>query len=312
VNCMPPKKTKGIDIGSCTGSLHGDTCQASCAAGSKGKPATMTCKVEGSEGQWVGSTPACQPVLCEPPKDVPSNINSSDCSGKKGSDAKCTLYCGSRYAGKPSQMTCKVRGDTGRWEGNYPICEEIKCPPPTAINSTTFEDKCSNLVAGQSCQASCKHKFFGDTTTLTCEVNKYTGKLIGAMPNCEPVMCELPATEEVRGMNFLDCHGLSNGGTCTAKCKSWRGYKGNDAQITCKVDENNEGFFDDLPTCNIRKTVSGSHCYFPVWYKDNLMKDDCTTAEWHTEWCFINPKTGYWGECDPKTRQSQRQFLGGQ
>jgi hypothetical protein len=115
-------------------------------------------------------------------------------------------------------------------------------------------------------------------------------------------MCDLPQDESAKGINFVDCHGLANGGTCTAKCKPWRGYKGDDTQPECKVDENNIGFFDGLPDCQIRKTWMGTHCYFPVWYKDTLMVDDCTSVEWHTEWCFIDPRTGYWGECDPKTK----------
>lgn len=216
-------------------------------------------------------------------------------------DAKCTAYCNYGYAGKPTSLSCRVKGDVGSWVGPFPACEEIKCAPPAAVNHTEFEG-CKDLKNGESCIASCKHKFKGKSTTLTCEVEKFTGRIAGPLPSCDPVLCELPQDDNSKGINFIDCHGLANGETCTAKCKPWRGYKGDDSQPECKIDENNVGFFDSLPDCQIRKTWAGSHCYFPVWYKDTLMIDDCTSVEWHTEWCFIDPRTGYWGECDPKTK----------
>jgi len=306
VKCSPPKigDNKTIIVTGCTGNLDGDTCQAKCGVGLRGQPTELKCKVDDKTGEFVGSAPQCSVVLCDPPPDVPSTVNASDCGGKKGMNAKCSLYCAYGYVGKPTSMTCKVKGDKGNWQGAYPMCEQIKCAPPAALNDTEFDESCNNLAHGEQCKASCRHKYIGKSTTLTCEVNRYDGKLSGHLPLCEPVLCDLPQGDEYKGVTFVDCHGLANGETCTAKCKEWRGYKGDDSQPECKVDEDNKGFFDNLPDCGIRKTYAGSHCYFPVWYKDWLMTDDCSMAEWHTEWCFIDPKTGYWGECDPKTKHS--------
>jgi len=100
VFCRDPALVRGIDFTKCSGKQFGDECSVTCSAGytapggAPAQPVSFKC---GSDRQYQGTLPTCEPSVCSVDSVAwPANVVNSQCQGKKTGD-RCFVSCNPGY-----------------------------------------------------------------------------------------------------------------------------------------------------------------------------------------------------------------------
>uniref|UniRef100_A0A8B9HTR2 Sushi, von Willebrand factor type A, EGF and pentraxin domain-containing protein 1 n=1 Tax=Astyanax mexicanus TaxID=7994 RepID=A0A8B9HTR2_ASTMX len=136
----------------------------------------------GQSGLWIGGVPACHPIECPPPKDIP---NGSAKYSRLQFSRSVTYSCqrGYRLEG-PETLTCL---ESGNWDKEVPSCQQIYCSPPKPIDNGFVEGRDHKF--GVTIFYSCFPGFLlMGQNHLTCEEHGWSS----SVPTCSPADCGLP------------------------------------------------------------------------------------------------------------------------
>ncbi|XP_072543610.1 sushi, von Willebrand factor type A, EGF and pentraxin domain-containing protein 1 isoform X2 [Salminus brasiliensis] len=136
----------------------------------------------GQSGLWIGGVPACHPIECPPPKDIP---NGSAKYSRLQFSRSVTYSCqrGYRLEG-PETLTCL---ESGSWDKEVPSCQQIYCSPPKPIENGFVEGRDHKF--GVTIFYSCFPGFLlVGQNHLTCEEHGWSS----SVPTCSPADCGLP------------------------------------------------------------------------------------------------------------------------
>ncbi|XP_063042299.1 sushi, von Willebrand factor type A, EGF and pentraxin domain-containing protein 1 isoform X3 [Engraulis encrasicolus] len=179
VECPQPEETANgiVDV---HGLMYLSTAVYSCKAGyNLAGNATVIC---GQSGAWIGGVPACHPIECRAPVDIP---NGKVSYGQLQFSRSVTYSChqGYRLQG-PETLTCL---ETGHWDQEAPTCEQVYCKQPEPISNGFVEglDHKFGVTIFYSCVPG--YQLVGQNH-LTCEEHGWSS----AVPVCVPTDCGLP------------------------------------------------------------------------------------------------------------------------
>ncbi|XP_017574246.1 sushi, von Willebrand factor type A, EGF and pentraxin domain-containing protein 1 isoform X1 [Pygocentrus nattereri] len=136
----------------------------------------------GQNGLWIGGVPACHPIECPPPKDIP---NGSAKYSRYQFSRSVTYSCqrGYRLEG-PETLTCL---ESGKWDMEVPSCKQVYCSPPKPIENGFVEGRDHKF--GVTIFYSCFPGFLlVGQNHLTCEEHGWSS----SVPTCIPADCGLP------------------------------------------------------------------------------------------------------------------------
>ncbi|XP_068090442.1 sushi, von Willebrand factor type A, EGF and pentraxin domain-containing protein 1 isoform X2 [Hyperolius riggenbachi] len=153
--------------------------------------ATLIC---GADGRWLGGMPVCKPVKCRPAKEIPNGKSSSN-SLHFGQTVTYSCNKGFRLEGQPI-LTCL---ETGEWDAKTPVCKEVTCDPPDAIENGFVEG--ADYRYGAVIIYSCMPGFqLTGPAIQTCEDSGWSSS--GTM--CVPTDCGLPPHIDFGQYNKLE------------------------------------------------------------------------------------------------------------
>ncbi|XP_065178002.1 sushi, von Willebrand factor type A, EGF and pentraxin domain-containing protein 1-like isoform X3 [Sycon ciliatum] len=186
-----------------------------------------------ADGQWNGSAPLCQAILC-PDLSNPSNgaVLASP-AGSRAVNTIITVTCqsGYRLAGNTGVLYCSTEG---RWNTTMPSCERITgCRDPGAVANA--RQRFDSFAIGGRAAYSCEDGFSAvGARLITCLA---TGEWSGPPPFCRPVMCpEVPHPDNGRvrvshrgynGLAHYSCNaGYTLSGRSPRACLSSEAWSG--------------------------------------------------------------------------------------
>ncbi|CAE7203871.1 SELP, partial [Symbiodinium natans] len=288
--CPLPIAEPTVDVLDCLSKTPGETCEAVCAPGYEGAPATMTC---GQSEVFEGTLPTCstttwtqtftttrtQLVQCAGGLPMGRGIVSSDCLGKSNGQT-CQVVCDAAqgFQGGPVEYVCNP--STGVFDGPGLECFLPTCSMdglPSALDTTD----CANTELGKLCFVRCPVGYTAAQSVYTCEV---TGSFSGTAPICQRLVCNVDVLPQGMGYDITACAGTQSGESCQVSCK--HGYAGDNATYSCGLD----GAFSpgtalcERKACPMPASMVGDPSFFT----------DCFGAM-HGDVCMAKCNVGYTG-----------------
>ncbi|XP_060792623.1 sushi, von Willebrand factor type A, EGF and pentraxin domain-containing protein 1-like [Neoarius graeffei] len=204
-------------------------------------------KMEGSdyltceENGWSPSPPLCTfKNFCE----SPGKILNGQYLFPEGTEfgATITARCNEGYqlVGRQNRI-CRETG----WDGNVPLCKELKCQKPPSITNGTFEPEEESYDYGEAVIYSCNrdHYLIGPSV-ITCSSN---GTFQPPPPRCLPFTensCGSPG--KILNGKYLIPEGILLGATITAQCNEGYQLVGHQNRI-CRET----GWDGNAPVCEV-------------------------------------------------------------
>lgn len=259
----------------CTGAVTGESCAASCIPGYTGQATSMYCS---SSGNFAGTEPTCEPIVCDAPQMDPKF--SHDCSGIQLGQT-CTVVCAAGYdlAGEPGRISCSTDGS---FTGELPNCSAVSCANIVPNDIAFGRDGCDGMIFGDICNVTCNPGYVANTTTLECSSQ---GALVGRLPICRAEPCSVSLL--LRPELMSNCEGVTFGKNCSVFCAA--GFEAADGagleQFSCKKGGLLEGA---LPNCVAAPCVDG----LPL--PSDRSDDNCTSLTFG-ETCTEQCAEGYGG-----------------
>ncbi|KAI5629830.1 sushi, von Willebrand factor type A, EGF and pentraxin domain-containing protein 1 isoform X1 [Silurus asotus] len=136
----------------------------------------------GQSGLWIGGVPACHPIECPPPKEIPKGFAKFS---QLRFSRSVTYTCQRGYSLEgPETLTCL---ENGKWDKEVPSCKQIYCLPPKPIDNGFVEGRDHKF--GMTIFYSCFPGFLLiGQSHLTCEEHGWSS----SVPTCIPADCGLP------------------------------------------------------------------------------------------------------------------------
>ena len=188
-----------------------------------------------ADGTWTAdSAPTCIPVYCIVLINIPNGKTTVHRSSYQGV-VEYTCNYGFRLVGDASR-SCQADGE---WSGEEPRCEEVRCPPPEAINSGNIRG--GSLKVGAAIQYVCDplHVLEGSDTRRCLDNGTWSGQA----PVC--VMATCPRPPNIQHGKVTATSGFTIGSTISFRCK--HGYQVTGAASLMCTDT--RSWSSPFPTC---------------------------------------------------------------
>lgn len=183
VSCGPPKVPKDITFKGDEYSYNHEI-ELSCQPGFilQGKSISV-CQADGT---WSHQSPTCVPARCGKPSPIP---NGRVLGSEFGVNSKLSYECDEGYTlnGDPARM-CQL---DGLWDKPAPRCDIISCDPPEDISHGFLNGSSFNYDDIVEYVCFDGYEVVGDPI-LRCSAQ---GLWVGAVPQCRPCVCALPAVK---------------------------------------------------------------------------------------------------------------------
>ncbi|XP_030635356.1 LOW QUALITY PROTEIN: sushi, von Willebrand factor type A, EGF and pentraxin domain-containing protein 1 [Chanos chanos] len=208
VECPQPEEIPNgiVDV---QGLMYFSTARYSCRPGyDLVGNATVLC---GHSGVWIGGVPACRPIQCPAPEEIP---NGSAQYSRLEFSRSITYSCNRGYRLQGSEtLTCL---ENGIWDKPPPTCVQIYCSPPKPIANGFVEGLDHKF--GSTIFYSCIPGFLLiGQNHLTCEENGWSS----SEPVCALAECGLPPHIDFgEYIKILDPSELARGGKPTDRSSS--------------------------------------------------------------------------------------------
>ncbi|KAG8189218.1 hypothetical protein JTE90_013750 [Oedothorax gibbosus] len=188
-----------------------------------------------SKGEWSGVLPSCRPVQCPLPREVVNGHVEYTTSTYKSVATYTCLY-GYKLVG-PKKRTCEAEK---QWEGEEPLCEEIKCGSPGILHNGYVKGTSTRF--GTVIYFSCLENmtFVGESATTTCNED---GNWSHQVPKCM-APCSIPSVEHGRVTNYAPDVKVAHGEHIAVACIARYELRYNNTPATC-----NNGSWTHTPTC---------------------------------------------------------------
>lgn len=232
----------------CNGTQTFGTCTASCGSGytlqenQTASTSTFTC---GTDGEFAGTDPVCEPEACSP-LSLGEAFDDSSCAGKVTGE-QCAVQCrqGWSLQGPARTFTCEA---TGGFSGEPPVCQPNMCTGGMPSDSDLqVPSGCERLTTGQTCNISCAAGYEGTTSEYVCAAS---GFLTGDRPSCAPMTCAPPQLPP--STSHLACSDVQFGRNCSVRCAD--GYTAADGSPalqawTCSLEGGEVRLQGAMPSC---------------------------------------------------------------
>ncbi|XP_064384964.1 uncharacterized protein LOC135333878 isoform X2 [Halichondria panicea] len=146
-------------------------------------------------GQWTGTAPACETIVC-PTLSTPFNGQISFSSLLNTANVTATYSCdiGFGLSGGDEVLTCGGDGSSpnGEWNGTPPVCDllSVFCPELlNPLNGLVAYDTVYSAVATYSCDAGYGLSEGDGTQTCGAGSSSAMGTWEGVVPTCEAITC---------------------------------------------------------------------------------------------------------------------------
>ncbi|XP_013396521.1 sushi, von Willebrand factor type A, EGF and pentraxin domain-containing protein 1 isoform X2 [Lingula anatina] len=176
-------------------------------------------------GQWDGTQPTCEPIVCPDLTDPQFGTASTPQGTRFGS--KVTYTCDSGYMLQgDAERTCEAQGIQGVWSGSKPQCTPVDCGDPGLPQNGVKTG--SDYTFGNEVNFQCQPGYFlQGSDKITCTAS---GQWSAKLPNCSAC----PLNQYKPGVNSrISCvpcpensHTLDGASTDVTQCICNYGYEG--------------------------------------------------------------------------------------
>jgi hypothetical protein len=205
---------------SCISVQPGKTCTVYCKEPFSGNSMEAACPATNinPNGLVIPALPDCEISNCQDPNQPPRGYQL----------IRGSWQCASGYAGQ-AKKTCTFNAascvSTAVMTGCFPTLPCVLPTLPDNGNCMYDLNMCRNVASGSSCTMSCKDKYFGKQTTLTCPDGNIQAStsLVGDLPSCD---CSDPSPipPAYNRTDTVDLLSLDRSVTVTYSCSN--GYAG--------------------------------------------------------------------------------------
>ncbi|XP_064354066.1 complement receptor type 1 isoform X2 [Dromaius novaehollandiae] len=162
-------------------------------------PSQRRCEVSGPHVLWSGDVPVCQPIVCDPPPDIPHGRHTGRLMDDFPYAAVVTYTCdpGHPLMGQASIFCTTEDGVRGVWSGPPPRCGAVNCPPPPTIANGKHNHQSSDkFLPGMTVQYTCRNGYsLIGNASINCTA---LGTWSRPRPRCEATGCKRPEIENGR------------------------------------------------------------------------------------------------------------------